>query len=114
MITRQPQLLDELIAPQSLLSTPDWAQLASQLRDELDAHAGDTEEQLDTLRRFKHVQTLRLLAQDVAGRLSVEALSDHLSYLADLLLAETLARCSLRLPTAGQRARCHRTAQPSW
>ncbi len=99
MITRQPQLLDELIAPQSLLSTPDWAQLASQLRDELDAHAGDTEEQLDTLRRFKHVQTLRLLAQDVAGRLSVEALSDHLSYLADLLLAETLARCWAGLKT---------------
>ncbi len=99
MITRQPQLLDELIAPQSLFSVPDWAQLARQLREELDAHPGDTEAQMDALRRFKQVQTLRLLAQDVAGRLTLEALSDHLSYLADTLLAETLARCWAGLKT---------------
>jgi glutamate-ammonia-ligase adenylyltransferase len=99
MITRQPQLLDELIAPQSLLSVPDWAQLAVQLCEELDAHPGDTEAQMDALRRFKQVQTLRLLAQDVAGRLTLEALSDHLSYLADTLLNETLARCWAGLKT---------------
>ncbi len=99
VLTRQPQLLDELIAPQSLMSVPDWAQLATQLRDELDAHPGDTEAQMDALRRFKQVQTLRLLAQDVAGRLTLEALSDHLSYLADTLLAETLARCWAGLKT---------------
>ena len=99
LITLQPQLLDELIAPQSLLALPDWPALAAQLRDELDAHAGDTEAQMDALRRFKQVQTLRLLAQDVAGRLTLEALSDHLSYLADTLLAETLARCWAGLKT---------------
>ena len=99
ILTRQPQLLDELIAPQSLLSVPDWTQLAAQLRDELDAQNGDTEAQMDTLRRFKQVQTLRLLAQDVAGRLTLEALSDHLSWLADTLLAETLARCWAGLKT---------------
>jgi len=99
VLTLQPQLLDELIAPQSLMSVPDWAQLAVQLRDELDAHPGDTEAQLDALRRFKQVQTLRLLAQDVAGRLTLEALSDHLSFLADVLLAETLDRCWAGLKT---------------
>ncbi|MDZ7584738.1 MAG: bifunctional [glutamate--ammonia ligase]-adenylyl-L-tyrosine phosphorylase/[glutamate--ammonia-ligase] adenylyltransferase [Thiobacillus sp.] len=99
VLTQQPQLLDELIAPQSLMSVPDWAQLATQLRDELDARPGDTEAQLDALRRFKQVQTLRLLAQDVAGRLTLEALSDHLSNLADTLLAETLARCWAGLKT---------------
>ncbi len=93
MITQQPQLLDELIAPQHLMRVPDWTQLAAQLHDELDAHPGDTEAQMDVLRRFKRAQTLRLLAQDVAGRLTLEALSDHLSYLADTLLNETLARC---------------------
>lgn len=93
MITRQPQLLDELIAPQSLLSVPDWTQLAVQLHAELDGCPGDTEAQMDALRRFKQVQTLRLLAQDVAGLLTLEALSDHLSCLADTLLAEVLARC---------------------
>jgi glutamate-ammonia-ligase adenylyltransferase len=99
MITQQPQLLDELIAPQHLMSVPDWVQLAAQLHDELDAHLGDTEAQMDAMRRFKRVQTLRLLAQDVAGRLTLEALSDHLSYLADTLLAETLARCWTGLKT---------------
>jgi glutamate-ammonia-ligase adenylyltransferase len=99
IITQQPQLLDELIAPQHLMSVPDWAQLAAQLHDELDAHPGDTEAQMDALRRFKRSQTLRLLAQDVAGRLTLEALSDHLSYLADTLLNETLARCWAGLKT---------------
>jgi glutamate-ammonia-ligase adenylyltransferase len=99
MLTRQPQLLDELIAPQHLLRVPDWTRRAAQLHDELDAHPGDTEAQMDTLRHFKQVQTLRLLAQDVAGQLSVEILSDHLSHLADMLLAETLARCWAGLKT---------------
>ncbi len=99
MITRQPQLLDELIAPQHLMRTPDWTQLAAQLHEELDAHPGDTEAQMDALRRFKQVQTLHLLAQDVAGQLTLEALSDHLSYLADTLLNETLARCWAGLKT---------------
>ena len=99
IITQQPQLLDELIAPQHLMSVPDWAQLAAQLHAELDAHPGDTEAQMDALRRFKRSQTLRLLAQDVAGRLTLEALSDHLSYLADTLLNETLARCWAGLKT---------------
>ncbi|MFO7542506.1 MAG: bifunctional [glutamate--ammonia ligase]-adenylyl-L-tyrosine phosphorylase/[glutamate--ammonia-ligase] adenylyltransferase [Thiobacillus sp.] len=93
MLIRQPQLMDELIAPQQLLLVPDWKQLALQLRGKLDAFPGDTEAQMDALRRFKQVQTLRLLAQDVAGQLTVESLSDHLSWLADTLLAETLTRC---------------------
>ena len=93
ILTRQPQLLDELIAPQHLLRVPDWKKRAAQLHEALDAHLGDTEAQMDALRHFKQVQTLRLLAQDVAGQLTVEILSDHLSHLADLLLAETLERC---------------------
>ncbi len=99
MITRQPQLLDELIAPQHLMNVPDWTRLGAQLHAELDARPGDTEAQMDALRRFKQVQTLHLLAQDVAGRLTLEALSDHLSYLADTLLNETLTRSWAGLKT---------------
>ncbi|MFP5418993.1 MAG: bifunctional [glutamate--ammonia ligase]-adenylyl-L-tyrosine phosphorylase/[glutamate--ammonia-ligase] adenylyltransferase [Gammaproteobacteria bacterium] len=99
LLTRQPQLLDELIAPQHLLRTPDWTLHAAELRTELDTYAGDVEAQMDALRRFKQVHTLRLLAQDVAGHLTVETLSDHLSHLADTLLAETLARCWAGLAT---------------
>ena len=99
MLVRQPQLLDELIDPRQLMQELDWATLAVELCAELDAQTDDTEQQMDSLRRFKQVQTLRLLAQDVAGRLTLERLSDHLSMLADTLLAETLKRCWAGLKT---------------
>ena len=42
---------------------------------------------------FQHAQTFRLLAQDLNGRLTVERLADHLSALADIVLAATLEHC---------------------
>jgi len=45
---------------------------------------------MNALRHFKHAQTLHLLAQDLAGELPLEKLSDHLSELADVILAEVL------------------------
>ncbi len=98
MLTRQPQLLDELIDPRQLMQEPDWPALAANLATEMDALGEDTERHMDTLRRFKQVHTLHLLAQDVAG-LTLERLSDHLSTLADTLLAETLKRCWAGLKT---------------
>ena len=99
MLTRQPQLLDELIDPRQLMQEPAWLELAANLATGMDTLENDTERQMDTLRRFKQVQTLHLLAQDVAGRLTLERLSDHLSTLADTLLAETLKRCWAGLKT---------------
>ena len=49
---------------------------------DLDAADTDAERQMDILRHFKQAQTLRLLAQDLAGTLPLETLSDHLSDLA--------------------------------
>ena len=74
----------------TLHSTPQWTELAAQLRAGVDAAAGDEERQMDMLRHFKHAQTLRLLARDLAGELPLEKLSDELSALADLILAEVL------------------------
>jgi glutamate-ammonia-ligase adenylyltransferase len=45
---------------------------------------------MDALRHFKHAHSMRLLAQDLAGLLPVEALSDHLSDLACVVLEEVL------------------------
>jgi [glutamine synthetase] adenylyltransferase / [glutamine synthetase]-adenylyl-L-tyrosine phosphorylase len=92
LITRQPVLLDELIDPEQLLSPPDWPVLFKRLSQQMDQHSKDTGEQMDSLRQFKQANVLRLLAQDVAGLVSVETLSDHLSRMADGLLAETLKR----------------------
>jgi glutamate-ammonia-ligase adenylyltransferase len=94
-LTQHPILLDELLDDRGNLAA-DWAdelpQLAATLASQLDAAAGDTERQLDILREAHHAQLFRLLALDLAGELSVERLADHLSALADLIVAEVIKR----------------------
>ena len=90
-LTRQPILLDELLDTRVLLTEPDWGVWRTELARQLAGHAGDAERQMDVLRHFRHAQTFRLLAQDLADLLSVERLADHLSALADVILAATLA-----------------------
>ncbi len=89
-LARYPILLDELLDARTLHMPPVWAQLKTVLRSRLDEAADDSERQMDVLRHFKHAQTLHLLAQDLAGELPLEKLSDHLSDLADLILSEVL------------------------
>ena len=90
-LTRHPILLDELLDPRVLLAEPDWEAWRSELARMLEANAGDAERQMDVLRHFHHAQSFRLLAQDLAGTLTVERLADHLSALADIILAATMA-----------------------
>ncbi len=89
-LAQHPVLLDELIDPQGGSDVPDWPRLRASLRASLDEHDGNTERQMDILRHFKQMQTLRLLALDLAGALSLETLSDHLSDLACSVLEEVL------------------------
>ncbi len=86
----RPHLLDELLDARSLYAEPDWPTLRQELDDRLATLAGDVERQMDELRHTKQGVTFRLLAQDLAGRLGIERLSDHLSALADLLVEVTL------------------------
>ena len=97
-LARHPILLDELISA-SETEPPDWPALAQRLAAELD-QAGHVEQQMDLLRHFKQVQTMRLLMQDLSGTLPLETLSDHLSDLACLILRQVL-----RLAWAGLRTR---------
>ena len=89
-LTRHPILLDELLDPRALLAEPDWEAWRIELDRMLAARARDAERQMDALRHFQHAQTFRLLAQDLAGSLSVERVADHLSALADVILAAAL------------------------
>jgi glutamate-ammonia-ligase adenylyltransferase len=89
-LRQRPHLLDELLDPRALYVEPDWEAARAELAGRLAELEGDTERQMDELRHFKHSATFRLLAQDLAGRLSIERLSDHLSALADLLVGATL------------------------
>ena len=92
-LTRHPILLDELLDTRSLFAEPDWRAWRDELARVLATHRDDAERQMDALRHFQQAQTLRLLAQDLSGRLTVERLADHLSALADVILAATLVRC---------------------
>ncbi len=89
-LTLHPILLDELLDARTLHAPPDWRAQAQALREALDTADADTEKQMDMLRHFKHAQTLRLIARDLAGGLALETLSDHLSDIACIVLAETL------------------------
>ena len=96
-VTRHPLLLDELLDARTLYAAPDWKEFAAGLRAQLARHEGDAERQMDVLREAHHAQVFRLLAQDLAGQLTVEVLADHLSALADLMLAITLELCWAQL-----------------
>jgi glutamate-ammonia-ligase adenylyltransferase len=90
-LTRHPVVLDELLDGQ-ILQPVDHAAWERELRASIAATTTgggepDVERQMDMLREAHHAQVFRLLAQDLAGTLSVERLSDHLSELADRVLS---------------------------
>ena len=89
-LTRHPLLLDELLDDRALNAAPDWNAFVVDVRKQLDEVPGDTERQMDILRESHHAQQFRLLAQDLAGNLTVERLADHLSALADALVTLTM------------------------
>ena len=97
-VARHPLLLDELLDDRLLYAPPDLAAFGSALREQLGAHAGDTERRMNVLREMHQAQVFRLLAQDLAGLLTVERLADHLSALADLVLGACVEEAWRDLP----------------
>ncbi len=85
-LRRHPILLDELITPAEKNATLDWRAERRALQRACDAADGDLERQYELLRHAKQVATLKLNVADIEGRLSVMALSDELSALADMLV----------------------------
>ncbi|HEV8109649.1 MAG TPA: bifunctional [glutamate--ammonia ligase]-adenylyl-L-tyrosine phosphorylase/[glutamate--ammonia-ligase] adenylyltransferase [Burkholderiales bacterium] len=97
-LTRHPVLLDELLDDRVLYAPPDLEAFARQLRAQLAAHADDRERRMVLLREMHQGQVFRLLAQDLAGLLTVERLADHLSALADLALEVSIELAWDELP----------------
>jgi glutamate-ammonia-ligase adenylyltransferase len=97
-LNRHPILLDELLDARVLFAPPDWHRFGQSLRSSLAELAGDAERQIDALREAHHAQVFRLLAQDLAGALTIERLADHLSDLADMMLQIVLESCWKQLP----------------
>lgn len=97
-LTQHPVLLDELIDQRLLVMPLDWQEFHNQLAHALDELEPDGERQMDLMREAHHAQVFRVLAQDLSGLVSLEKLSDHLSDLADILLAEALRLVWKKLP----------------
>ena len=90
-LSQHPVLLDELLDPRSLYLPPHKAELAEELRRRLGStDAQDLEQQMESLRVFKQANTLRVAASDITGVLPLMKVSDHLSYIAEAVLAEVL------------------------
>lgn len=83
-----PLLLDELLDPATLYNPPAPEAYGDELRQYLLRVPDDDEEQqLDALRQFKQAQQLRIAASDITGVLPVMRVSDHLTYLAEAMIA---------------------------
>ena len=89
-LSAHPILLDELLDSRTLYEEPDFADLTLNLTEKMQHIQGDTEAQMDAMRHFKHAAILKFAAQDVAGALPLEILSDYLSNLADVILQVSL------------------------
>jgi glutamate-ammonia-ligase adenylyltransferase len=98
-VTRHPLLLDELLDDRVLYAAPDWREFELDLRTALAAAGADVEQQMNAVREQHQAQLFRLLAQDLAGLLTVETLADHLSQLADIVLQVSLQSCWSHLAT---------------
>lgn len=90
-IARFPLLLDELLNPASLYQPVAMEQYADELRQSLlRVEPEDLELQIETLRQFKLSQQLKIAAADISGVLPVMKVSDHLTYLAEAVIAQVV------------------------
>ena len=106
-LCQYPVLLDELLDPRSLYAPPAKPELALELHQRLDNLGPEDEElAMDNLRQFKHAQFLRVAAADVVGALPLMQVSDHLSWIAEVVLERTLDLAWQHLVTKHGRPVC--------
>lgn len=90
-LARYPMLLDELIDPAQLYQLATQADYKDRLRQHLlRVPADDLELLMETLRQYKQAQQLRIAAADISGVLPLMKVSDHLTWLAEVLLAQVV------------------------
>jgi glutamate-ammonia-ligase adenylyltransferase len=89
-----PGVIDELADERTMIERFDRLALTAELesRHEAWTRSGEADEGalLDTLRRAHHAEVFRTLVRDVEGRITVEAVADELSALADTIVDRSL------------------------
>ena len=90
-LARYPMLLDELIDPAQLYQVATKADYHDRLRQLLlRVSADDLELLMETLRQYKQAQQLRIAAADISGVLPLMKVSDHLTWLAEVIMAQVV------------------------
>jgi len=97
-LSRFPILLDELLDPRRLYEAMPKPVLVEELNTRL-AHIAhdDVELRMDILRQFKLANVLRVAAAELTDALPVEKVSDHLTFIAEACLEQTLASAEEQL-----------------
>jgi len=99
-LAHHPLLLDELLDPRALYHPPSRDVLVQEIRQRLDnVDSGDLEQEMDALRHFKQTNVLRVAAADVSGAVPLMVVSDHLTYIAEVVIQATLALAWAHLTT---------------
>jgi glutamate-ammonia-ligase adenylyltransferase len=90
-LAQHPVLLDELLDTRTLYVPPQKPDLENEIRRRLERIGStDLEYQIEELCIFRQVNTLRVAAADVTGGLPLMKVSDHLSYLAEVIISKVL------------------------
>lgn len=90
-IAKYPILLDELIDPQSLYKPLPLSAYHSEIQQLfLRIDEQDVETQMEALRQFKQTHQLKIAAADATGVLDIMKVSDHLTALAEAIIAKAV------------------------
>ena len=90
-LAQHPVLLDELLDPRTLYKPPEARQIKIDLNQRMrQAPPDDQEYQIEQLCVFKEINVLRVAAADVTGALPLMRVSDHLSDIAETVLAQVV------------------------
>ena len=92
-LVRHPALIDELLDARTLYHPLSKAQLEDELAQRMaEVDPDDQEAQMETLRRFKHPNVLRVAAADLSGgeAFSLMKVSDYLTWIAEAVLDQAL------------------------
>tara|TARA_R110002126_G_scaffold15570_3_gene63703 strand:+ start:7545 stop:10346 length:2802 start_codon:yes stop_codon:yes gene_type:complete len=91
-LARYPMLLDELIDPEQLYQVANKSDYQDRLRQYLlRVPEDDLELLMETLRQYKQAQQLRIAAADISGALPLMQVSDHLTWLAEVVMEQVVA-----------------------
>ncbi|MDH5257275.1 MAG: bifunctional [glutamate--ammonia ligase]-adenylyl-L-tyrosine phosphorylase/[glutamate--ammonia-ligase] adenylyltransferase [Gammaproteobacteria bacterium] len=87
ILIRSPILLDELLDPRRLYETIKKEELEQELNTQLRFDDDDVEQQMRSLSEFKQSNMFRVAASELNGALPVNKISDHLTYIAEVVVA---------------------------